>query len=149
MRRRDAESPQGPRIPKTGQISGSRVPRRASWAHFRSPSGHLVPSGKAPEAGPLDFLEALASGAFPLGTYFAGMAASIDSVAGDLPAEDAELMKLSPDPFQTIADIIAKSRKALALGHLHSDRLRRSVVARHDWIVVARKLAAELTALSS
>ncbi len=101
------------------------------------------------EAGPLVFLEALASGAFPLGTYFAGMAASIDSVAGDLPAEDAELMKLSPDPSQTIADIIAKSRKALALGHLHSDRLRSSVVERHDWIVVARKLAAEMAALAT
>ena len=33
------------------------------------------------EAGPLVFLEALASGAFPLGTYFGGMKASIDSVA--------------------------------------------------------------------
>ena len=101
------------------------------------------------EAGPLVFLEALASGAFPLGTYFAGMAASIDSVAGDLPAEDAALMKLSPDPSQTIADIIANTRKALALGRLHADRLRRSVMARYDWVEVARKLAAELTALRS
>ncbi|MFC1660966.1 glycosyltransferase [Gemmatimonadota bacterium] len=99
------------------------------------------------EAGPLVFLEALASGVFPLGTYFAGMAASIDSVAGDLPAEDAALMKLSPDPTQTIADIIANTRNALALGRLHADRLRRSVVARYDWVEVARKLAAELTAL--
>jgi glycosyltransferase involved in cell wall biosynthesis len=101
------------------------------------------------EAGPLVFLEALASGAFPLGTYFAGMAASIDSVAGDLPAKDAALMKLSPDPSKTIADIIAKSRKALALGRRHADGLRRAVVARYDWIKVARKLAAELTTLGS
>ncbi len=101
------------------------------------------------EAGPLVFLEALASGAFPLGTYFAGMAASIDSAAGELPAEDAALMKLSPDPSLTIADIIANTRKALALGPIHADRLRRSVVARHDWVEVSRKLAAELTALKS
>ena len=37
-----------------------------------------------PEGGPLVLLEALASGCFPLGTYFAGMAAHIDSVAGTL-----------------------------------------------------------------
>ncbi len=101
------------------------------------------------EAGPLVFLEALASGAFPLGTYFAGMAASIDSVAGNLPGEDAALMKLSPDPSRTIADIVANTRKALALGGRHADRLRRSVMARHDWVELARTLAAELTALRS
>ena len=37
------------------------------------------------EAGPLVFLEALASGAFPLGTYFGGMKASIDALADALP----------------------------------------------------------------
>ncbi|MGI9412481.1 MAG: glycosyltransferase, partial [Hyphomicrobiales bacterium] len=101
------------------------------------------------EAGPLVFLEALASGVFPLGTYFAGMAASIDSVAGDLPAEDAALMKLSPEPSRTVDDIIANCTKALALGGIHAKRLRRAVVARYDWIEVARKLARELAALKS
>ena len=42
------------------------------------------------EAGPLVFLEALASGCFPLGTYFAGMKASIDGIA-DL--EDSEFRR--------------------------------------------------------
>jgi glycosyltransferase involved in cell wall biosynthesis len=102
-----------------------------------------------PEAGPLVFLEALASGAFPLGTYSAGMAASIDSVAGELPAEDAALMKLSPDPSRTVADIVANTGKALALGRRHANRLRRAVMARYDWVEVARRLAAELTALGS
>ena len=101
------------------------------------------------EAGPLVFLEALASGAFPMGTYFAGMGASIDSVAGELPAEDAALMKLSPDPSQTILDIVANTKNALALGRRHAERLRRLAVARYDWVEVARKLAAELTALES
>jgi glycosyltransferase involved in cell wall biosynthesis len=101
------------------------------------------------EAGPLVFLEALASGVFPLGTYFAGMAASIDSVAGDLPAADAALMKLSPDPNRTIADIIGNTRNALALGGVHADRLRQSVEQRYDWVEVARKLAAELTSLEA
>jgi hypothetical protein len=45
------------------------------------------------EVGPLVFLEALASGAFPLGTYFAGMAASINSVAGD-----PQAARLAVDP---------------------------------------------------
>jgi glycosyltransferase involved in cell wall biosynthesis len=101
------------------------------------------------EAGPLVFLEALASGVFPLGTYFGGMAASIDSVAGDLPVDDAALMKVSPDPNKTIANIIANTEDALALGRRHADRLHRSVVARYDWVEVARKLAAELAALES
>jgi hypothetical protein len=70
-------------------------------------------------------------------------------VAGDLPAEDAALMKLSPDPSWTIADIVANTGKALALGRRHADRLRRSVMARYDWVEVARRLAAELTALRS
>jgi glycosyltransferase involved in cell wall biosynthesis len=102
-----------------------------------------------PEAGPLVFLEALASGAFPLGTYSAGMAASIDSVAGELPAEDAALMKLSPDPSRTVADIVANTGEALALGGRHADRLRRAVTARYDWVEVARRLAAEMAALGS
>ena len=70
-------------------------------------------------------------------------------MAGDLPLEDAALMKLSPDPSLTIADIIANTGKALALGRRHADGLRRSMVARDDWVEVARKLAAELTALKS
>lgn len=101
------------------------------------------------EAGPLVFLEALASGVFPLGTYFAGMAASIDSVAGHLPAEVAALMKLDADPTRTIADIVTNTANALALGGRHAEMLRRSVTARYDWAVVARTLAEELNALNS
>jgi len=60
------------------------------------------------EAGPLVFLEAMASGCFPIGTYFAGMAASIDSVSQALPPDVADLMKLSPQADQTVIDIITK-----------------------------------------
>ncbi|UCH73460.1 MAG: glycosyltransferase, partial [Rhodospirillales bacterium] len=108
----------------------------------------IIPSIVA-EAGPLVFLEALASGVFPLGTDFAGIAASIESVAGALPAADAAPMRLSPDPSRTIADIVAKTPLALALGRRHADRLRRVVVTRHDWATVAERLAAELAALDS
>ena len=97
-----------------------------------------------PEAGPLVFLEALASGVYPLGTYFAGMAASIDALAAEAPAVDTEPMKLSSDPERTINDIVANSHRALALRHRHADDLRHAVTLRNDWTHVADKLAAEL-----
>ncbi|HEX8091624.1 MAG TPA: glycosyltransferase [Blastocatellia bacterium] len=96
------------------------------------------------EAGPLVFLEALASGCFPLGTYFAGMAASIDSVAGSLPAEDAELMRLSADENRTVADIVRNAQAALSLAGKHKETLREVAVQNYDWKNVARNLALEL-----
>jgi len=99
------------------------------------------------EAGPLVFLEALASGCFPLGTYFAGMAASIDAVAAALPAEDAELMKLGADPGNTVADLVTNVSAALRLGDKHQDRLREVAVAHYDWKNIARKFASELGSL--
>jgi glycosyltransferase involved in cell wall biosynthesis len=99
------------------------------------------------EAGPLVFLEALASGAFPLGTYFAGMKASIDSVAAALPPQDSEAMKLDPDPAHTVADIVRHVPEALVLGERHKDTLYRVARDRYDWSSVARKLFEELSAL--
>ncbi|MGH7457632.1 MAG: glycosyltransferase family 4 protein [Longimicrobiaceae bacterium] len=95
------------------------------------------------EAGPLVFLEALASGCFPLGTYFAGMAASIDSLASELP-DAAEAMKLSPEPGQTVAEIAAKVPRALALGASYGKQLRRVAVERYDWRSVSGRFAATL-----
>ena len=100
------------------------------------------------EAGPLVFLEALASGCFPLGTYFAGMAQSIDSVAGSLPPGDVALMKLRNDPSRTVADIVANTTGALALAGVHKETLRRVVVERYDSLSVARKLAAQLSSMT-
>jgi len=99
------------------------------------------------EAGPLVFLEALASGCFPLGTYFAGMAASIDAVAEALPPEHAALMKLTVDPAGKVAEIAEKTAGALDLDGRHKQALRRAVAGRHDWRKVARRLAAELADL--
>ena len=99
------------------------------------------------EAGPLVFLEALASGAFPLGTYFAGMKASIDSVAQALPAEDAEAMKLDAAPERTVADIVRHVPLALEMGERHKDALYRVARDHYDWRSVARKLHTELNAL--
>ena len=103
----------------------------------------IFPSTVA-EAGPLVFLEAIASGCFPLGTYFAGMGANIDAVGESLPAEDVERMKLSADPKDTVADIVINVPRALALGTKHQTALRRIAVERYDWQDIAAKLAAGL-----
>ena len=99
------------------------------------------------EAGPLVFLEALASGAFPMGTYFGGMKASIDTVARDLPAGAAEPMKLDPDPEHTVADLVRHFPVALQVGGRHKDALRTIARERFDWTSVTSTFASELRAL--
>lgn len=99
------------------------------------------------EAGPLVFLEALASGCFPLGTYFAGMKASIDGIADMLPPEVVEAMKL--DPFNTTADIVKNVQRAMLFGVRYKDVLSRTAQARFDWVSVGEKLARELRGLQS
>jgi glycosyltransferase involved in cell wall biosynthesis len=99
------------------------------------------------EAGPLVFLEALASGCFPLGTYFGGMKASIDGIADMLPAEVSEMMKL--DPFNTVADIVTNVRRAMHIGVRYKDVLARTAQSRFDWTSVADKLASGLRRIAS
>jgi glycosyltransferase involved in cell wall biosynthesis len=99
------------------------------------------------EAGPLVFLEALASGTFPMGTYFGGMKASIDSVAEALPPGAAEAMKLDPDPDRTVADLVRNVPVALANSERHKATLSRLARGRYDWGSVARTFAAELRSL--
>ena len=99
------------------------------------------------EAGPLVFLEALASGCFPLGTYFGGMKASIDAIAELFPSEIAAAMKI--DPLDTVADIVSNVALALRFGVRYKDVLSRTAQARYDWTSVARKLAHELDTLAA
>ncbi|MEO6526056.1 MAG: glycosyltransferase [Gemmatimonadaceae bacterium] len=98
------------------------------------------------EAGPLVFLEALASGCFPLGTYFGGMQASIDAIAELFPAHIAAMMKLSP--HDTVADVVSNVLDALHFGVRYKDVLSRTAQARYDWTSVARKLATTLERLA-
>lgn len=98
------------------------------------------------EAGPLVFLEALASGCFPLGTYFAGMRASIDAIADTLPPHIVDAMKLDVD--DTVADIVANVHAALRFGTRYKDVLSRTAQERYDWTSVARKLVEELEAIA-
>jgi len=101
-----------------------------------------------PEAGPLVFLEALASGSFPLGTYFAGMAASIDSTVELLGQEPADAMKLRPDPDFLVRDIGAGVLQALSFDGRYRESLREIAVTRYDWQAVGQSMLAKLSEFS-
>jgi glycosyltransferase involved in cell wall biosynthesis len=106
----------------------------------------LFPS-VVPEAGPLVFLEAMASGVFPCGTYFAGMKASIDSIASEFPDKDVELMKLSADAARTTADIAGHVAAALELNGVHRAALNAVARDRYDWTSVAQRLSSSFGVL--
>ncbi len=112
---------------------------------FPSADVAIFPSVVA-EAGPLVFLEALASGCFPLGTYFAGMAASIDAVATVVPPEVAELMKIRPEDQFTCGDIAEKAPRALTVDPQYRKILRQLAVERYDWRQIARRFLEVLLA---
>jgi len=100
------------------------------------------------EAGPLVFLEAMASGVFPMGIYFAGMAASIDSASEVVPQEVVELMKLRQEAEHTVSDIVQDGVGALEMGRRHAPDLRKLAVQRYDWTAVGQKLLATLQSLA-
>jgi len=102
-----------------------------------------------PEAGPLVFLEAVAAGVFPLGTYFAGMAAHIDALSRAVPAAVSGMMKLRRQPEHLSEDIASQAVRALRHGAAHTEPLRRSVIRRHDWSIVAATLVKTLNRLRS
>ena len=96
------------------------------------------------EAGPLVFLESLASGCFPLGTYFGGMAASIDVVAKSLPSNISDLMKISVKEDQMVSDILEHTLQALTLDERFKENLRKIAIDLYDWQGVSKKLNLEL-----
>ena len=97
------------------------------------------------EAGPLVFLEALASGCFPLGTYFGGMAASIDAASEVVPPDVAAVMRL--DPENTVAGIVSHVPLALEVGVSYKNELATLARERYDWTSVAAVLERELGSL--
>ena len=99
------------------------------------------------EAGPLVFLEALASGSFPLGTNFGGMRASIDSIADAIPSEATAVMRISADPHCTVRDIVNNVPRAFELTELYKEELAAVARERYDWTSVAAKFERELEAL--
>ena len=88
------------------------------------------------ESGPMVFLEALASGCFPLGTYFGGMKASIDALREDLPPEISEIMKL--DRNNTVRDLTRKIPLAVAKSERYRETLARVARENYDWSSVAK-----------
>lgn len=102
-----------------------------------------------PEAGPLVFLEAVAAGVFPLGTYFAGMAANIDALSRVVPHAVSDVMKLRRAEESLAADIASHTVQALRLGPAHADRLRRAVIRHHDWSIIAGTMLKTLNRLRS
>jgi glycosyltransferase involved in cell wall biosynthesis len=88
------------------------------------------------ESGPMVFLEALASGCFPLGTYFGGMKASIDALREDLPPEISEIMKL--DRNNTVRDLTRKIPLAVEKSERYRETLSRVARENYDWSSVAK-----------
>ena len=100
------------------------------------------------EAGPLVFLEALASGCFPLGTYFGGMAISIDSISDRLPSKDADLMKISTKNDKMLFDIVKKINDSLLLDGKYRFTLSKTAQELYDWSSVGEKISSELNSMN-
>lgn len=100
------------------------------------------------EAGPLVFLEALASGCFPLGTYFGGMAINIDSISNRLPKEDADLMKISIKNDEMLFDIVQKINGAFLLDGKHRSTLSKTAQELYDWKSIGEKISLELNSMN-
>jgi len=99
------------------------------------------------EAGPLVFLESLASGCFPIGTYFGGMAESIDSVATKLPENVVELMKITTSKENLVLDLADKVSNSLLIKNKHKETLNDIAVQFYDWENVSKKLGIELESM--
>ncbi len=100
-----------------------------------------------PEASPLVIPEAAACGCLPMGTDFAGMHHSLQSLAPRLPDHLARLMRLDPDPARTAADIIANVSAALDADADVSMALRNAAVEEYDWRGIADTMTRELQKL--
>jgi glycosyltransferase involved in cell wall biosynthesis len=92
------------------------------------------------ESGPLVFLEALASGVFPIGTYFGGMKVKIDLAAPTLDDDHGRLMKVRPHASAIVADIADVVPPALEVASQYRGHLRRLAEEHYDWVPVARRL---------
>ncbi len=101
------------------------------------------------ESGPMVFLEALSSGCFPVGTYFAGMKGKIDSVAPYLDDGDVEWMKVRPDVEHIASDIARAVVGALGVRDRYAATLRKVAEDEYDWQPIARKLALTLEQVAS
>ncbi len=100
-----------------------------------------------PEASPLVVPESAACGCLPMGTDFAGMHHSLQSLAPRLPDDLARLMRLAPEAENTAADIVANVNAALDADADVADALRNAAVEEYDWHGIADTMTRELNAL--
>jgi glycosyltransferase involved in cell wall biosynthesis len=121
--------------PDTVVFTGYMTHREMSWLLPCCDTG-IFPS-MVIESGPLVFLESLASGVFPIGTYFGGMKVKIDRAASYLSAEHAELMKVRPDAEHIVGDIARVVPRAIKLSAQYRATLRRVADDHYDWQPVA------------
>ena len=94
------------------------------------------------------FLEAMASGIFPMGTYFGGMKSSIDALHGLIPDRDLELMKIDAGPAELVSDLVEKLPSALQMGDRWRRELRKAAVENYDWRSVAETLYGTLEGIA-
>ncbi len=99
------------------------------------------------EAAPLVVPEAMASGCFPMGTDYAGMAASLDVAATAVPEKVGRLMRLRHDARYTTRDIAEKVPAALGCADQFRGRWREVAVSRYDWRSIAADLAEHMRAM--
>jgi glycosyltransferase involved in cell wall biosynthesis len=121
--------------PDTVVFTGYLTHREMSWLLPCCDVG-IFPS-MVIESGPLVFLEALASGVFPIGTYFGGMKVKIDRVAPELEQGHGELMKVRPAAEHIVADIARVVPLAVGLGNHYRSTLRRVADDHYDWHPIA------------
>lgn len=101
------------------------------------------------EAGPLVLFEAMASGCFPMGTYFAGMGANLDVAARAVSPEQAPLMRLRPEAEHTVNDIAHNASEVLALEPTYREALREITLRHYDWRPISEKLATDLQQMAA
>ncbi|MDX1386317.1 MAG: glycosyltransferase [bacterium] len=102
-----------------------------------------------PEAGPLVFLEALASGVLPLGTDAGGMRGFFRTMEGSIPRKEVNKMRLDRDPKKIKAGLSKAIPWALETGEEFSPLLRRVAVENFDWKVPAEIFRKTLHLLGS
>jgi glycosyltransferase involved in cell wall biosynthesis len=107
----------------------------------------VFPSAVA-EASPLVIPEAAACACLPMGTYFAGMRHSLDSLAPRLPPLLRPLMRLRAEPEHTATDIADNVTAALDADADYRTPLRAAAVEEYDWRGIAQLLASEVRGLS-
>jgi glycosyltransferase involved in cell wall biosynthesis len=93
-------------------------------------------------------IEAMASGCYPIGTYFAGMGANIDIAASALDPQQGQYMRLRRDPEYLVEDIATNVVGALELNGSYRRALREVAVANYDWKRVAQDLSRALHAMA-